>query len=472
MWVDKWIVLATCCLRLFFFTGCSKSNGVILDDMVHQLNSTHTLVAWAFAVQNGMACMFSKFFSTSPIAKLLFNVFTYREVAVIGGFLTGFGYVYCGLRVTSVWQLYVAFAVSGTGLAFSALPGYVVLKEHFQDGFPTAVSASSLFCSIGIAALPPLLQHLKSVFGTKGSIILFGAITWNLIPAGFGLGEANLDDSDHRDHRQNVTDRRPQQDTNRNIKFVDKYLFFCSSLFYHKNYAILVVTEFLSCFIFISWALFLVSLGENAGLPEEKAVLLSTIGGVGAFFGTGSAIGLFYYHKMNAYTSSLFPLLLNGVCCFGLTLVKDIHALATLSLLTGFCLGLHVSGIIGLIPSLVCRYHFQQAVVVNYFVDGIAYQLGGLVSGRLQLLSFMNVQCGAGVLATPTTETENLLFPSKIIYTIFVQTCMQLKFRGAIHDALGSTSGVYNFIALLSFLALPLIILWACTKEPNRECGP
>ncbi|KAJ8036917.1 Monocarboxylate transporter 2 [Holothuria leucospilota] len=339
---------------------------------------------------------------TAPVAKLLLKVFTYRQLAVGGGFLAGFGYVYCGI-----------------GFALSALPGYIILEDHFQDQFPKALSASSLFNFIGIAVLPPLLQYLKTLFGSREAFILFGAVTWHMIPAGFGLRDAVprggcID-------RPSVSKRHAK--TKRDLKFVNKYLSFCSCLFYHKNYAILVVTEFLSSLIYISWALFLVSLGTSAGLREESAVILSTAAGVGSFLGTALAIGLFHFQKMNAYTSCAVPLLVNGIGLVGLTFARDFNSLLSLTLLTGFCLGVNISGMIGIIPSLVCRYHFQQAVVINYFIDGIAYQFGGLISG-------------------------------------------------AIRDLYGSTLYVYGFAALLSFVALPWILIWACNKDPNRECEP
>ena len=60
--MDKWIVLMASCVRIFFFSGSMKANGVILDEMVQKLNTSNTLVAWAFAMQNGLSFMLSTFF--------------------------------------------------------------------------------------------------------------------------------------------------------------------------------------------------------------------------------------------------------------------------------------------------------------------------------------------------------------------------------------------------------------------------
>lgn len=59
---DKWMVFASTALRLYFISGCIKANGVILDEFVEKLNTNHSLVGWAFALQHGLAYMFSEIF--------------------------------------------------------------------------------------------------------------------------------------------------------------------------------------------------------------------------------------------------------------------------------------------------------------------------------------------------------------------------------------------------------------------------
>lgn len=58
--MQKWILLATMYLRKILFIGSVKANGVILNDIVTRLNSTNSLVAWAFTLQNGIALLICK----------------------------------------------------------------------------------------------------------------------------------------------------------------------------------------------------------------------------------------------------------------------------------------------------------------------------------------------------------------------------------------------------------------------------
>ena len=43
------------------FTGSVKANGVILSDIVAQLSTTNSLVAWAFALQSGIALLICEY---------------------------------------------------------------------------------------------------------------------------------------------------------------------------------------------------------------------------------------------------------------------------------------------------------------------------------------------------------------------------------------------------------------------------
>lgn len=92
---------------------------------------------------------------------------------------------------------------AGAGFGLASLPSYLVLEQHFQEDFPTALSLSATCNYIGIGVLPLFLQYLKNKYGTESGLILLGAILWHLIPCGLGLlspksadGEQTSEESD------------------------------------------------------------------------------------------------------------------------------------------------------------------------------------------------------------------------------------------------------------------------------------
>lgn len=139
--------------------------------------------------------------------------------------------------------------------------------------------------------------------------------------------------------------------------------------------------EFIGYVIFTSWALFLVSVGVALGLNEDQAVFLSTIGGIGGVSGKLLAIFLCHFEKMNSQTCCFIPFLLNGLSMLLSTFVSNFYVLCGLTLLSGTSLGVHSTGVFSLLPAMICKTHLKQAVAVDFTLNGIAVQLGGLVSG-------------------------------------------------------------------------------------------
>lgn len=59
--MGKSILLTSIFLRRIIFMGSVKANGVILMDIVQQLNTTTTLVGWALSLQTGVAYILCKY---------------------------------------------------------------------------------------------------------------------------------------------------------------------------------------------------------------------------------------------------------------------------------------------------------------------------------------------------------------------------------------------------------------------------
>ncbi|KAJ8020436.1 hypothetical protein HOLleu_40024 [Holothuria leucospilota] len=133
------------------------------------------------------------------------------------------------------------------------------------------------------------------------------------------------------------------------------------------------------------------------------------------------AILLFHSEKMNAYSCGLIPLIISGVSFAVSIVVKSFYGLALCAFLSGASLGHVTSGLVALIPNLVCKRHVQQAVALVCLLDGTAVQLGGLLSGMVR-------------------------------------------------DAFGSTCYVFGLNACLCFISLPLVFVWACSNQTVKEC--
>ncbi|KAJ8047625.1 Monocarboxylate transporter 14 [Holothuria leucospilota] len=412
--MDKWILLASICLRRALFAGSVKSNGVILNTVVRQMDTTTTLVATAFSIQNGLA------FMMAPVTLVLLNIFSDRLVCVVGGILSGFAYVFCGLLLDSLWQLLFGFTVSGIGFGVASFSSFMVLQRHFEARkLAQAITVYLLFDYVGIALLPLAMQYFLSSYGLHNSLLLFGALVSNTILCGVASRPPAIIKPDMR-KKESMTVKLHSLPEKGTASFLEMCINYFSSLFQHKHLEKLLVLEFFGYFIFVSWALFLVPLGESLGFSDEQAVLLSTAGGIGGLCGRMIGAFLFRINLGNPLTLALIPFLVTGLCFVVMVFIKYYYVIVILVFISGISQGLN-SSLIAMTPTLVCTYHFPHAANIEYLADGIAMQFSGSISGIIK-------------------------------------------------DVTGSVIHVYLFNAALSFVMVPVSLWWILGGEANLKC--
>ncbi|XP_071810680.1 monocarboxylate transporter 14-like [Apostichopus japonicus] len=241
---DKLILLLAITFRVFIFNGSVKANGVILEDIARKLDTATSVVAWAMALQNGVAYMIA------PLTLLIMDTVGHRELCVVGGVLSGFGYIFCGFFMDHVWQVFFAFVISGFGFGISALTCYIVLKRYFDnESLPKVISVVFLFDYLGVAVLPLLLQYFIEHYGVANAMILFGAFVWNVVLSGVAIK------NQPREHNNipKVEEDKTTRNTRTLLFFKEKYSNVVT-LFHHKNLIVLLVMEIVGYYMFTSWA--------------------------------------------------------------------------------------------------------------------------------------------------------------------------------------------------------------------------
>ncbi|XP_071826445.1 monocarboxylate transporter 7-like [Apostichopus japonicus] len=430
--LNQWRSFVARCAYGFFLDGTLKSYGVILMDTVTKLNSKHYLVGWAFTLQSGAGYLIS------PLAGILLTKMSCRSVAMLGGLLAGSAYVIRGLvNISEIWQLFLLVSCSGIGFGLINISTVVPLKESFGTSFATAYAVTGLAANVGIAVLPFLLKYLMGSFGDRTGMLIFGALSWTLIVTGamlpsnkngkeekvkedYSLANEDdaLDDIDEEPEKETNLDeaerietlttsdkltnfevsdmrRRPYEriengdNTNCDVKRSKinieniKILFirFYGVFQHHPALFLFMIVSSIQDHGYRSWSVFLIPYGEYLGIISEKAVLLSTIGGVAGIIGRLYCILLFSRYAMDVYLGFALPSLLITVSYTISFFCDQFHVLAVVAALTGFSYAVMSSANSGLIPSCVCDDHFKVTVVTLYTLWGIMVQLGGITTG-------------------------------------------------------------------------------------------
>lgn len=288
------------------------------------------------------------------------------------------------------------------------------MKETFQQSFSTAYGITLFASYFGISTLPLLSEYIVNSLNIHINMIVWGIFCLVFIPVGMFLPKSTYsgdvtqpsttsDSTEQCDHEGNesafLTDEGNEKcrlfDDSGNAK-TDKAKQ-CSLIVEskqtkrekdhtvfggHRNFVLLLIAGVCFGYNISSWHLYSISFGEFVGLNSSTAVLMSTFGGIGGALGDAYAVLLFYTDQVNPWNGFALPSLLI-VLSYSITLIaNDFTAMSLYAALSGF--GVAVQGMVcmGLLPFSVCEKHFRAAVVLTYFAEGIAWEIGGALSGR------------------------------------------------------------------------------------------
>ncbi|XP_071815952.1 monocarboxylate transporter 12-like isoform X2 [Apostichopus japonicus] len=383
----------------------------MLQYTTEHLQTSNTLVAWAYTLQCGIS------FLMAPLCGPLLQYCSYRSLGVTGGFLSGFGYVCAGLLASKVWHLFIFHAMSGIGFGLVCLPPFLYMHALFDDvTFAIISSATGVLTYVGISVLPLVMNWLVGNYGHSTALVLIGMILMNNMILGIAMRPLKPSTCE-----QSASASAYGTIATAKLHPCDRYGFIFSALFRHKNFAICMLFAAAGMLVYSSWAIFLVSFGNDLNFSAQQSVLLSTAGGIGGIGGGLLPILLFKLRMINPITGCLLPSTVNAIALLVSVYMTKFSVVFCLMVVSGFSQGFQYAAICGFIPLVLCKYHFQKGLPLSFFMEGILYQLGGLTAGILT-------------------------------------------------DLTGSSLAVFTVNGIVCLIVAPFALLWFCDKRPISEC--
>ncbi|XP_055328719.1 monocarboxylate transporter 12-like [Paramacrobiotus metropolitanus] len=173
-----WFVVLGCFLMNLIVNGTSYSFGVIFMELLANYERTSADIAWVYSL-NCVTCSW-----LGPFATALSNIFSFRSVVVVGGFIYSVGIVASSF-VTKLEQLYITYGlISGIGSALVYGPSIIMVGRYFDKRRALANGLSAAGSGVGSFLLPPTLHFLCDQYTIKGCILILGAFSFHLCLAG------------------------------------------------------------------------------------------------------------------------------------------------------------------------------------------------------------------------------------------------------------------------------------------------
>ncbi|XP_038056073.1 monocarboxylate transporter 1-like [Patiria miniata] len=333
----------------------------------------------------------------------------------------------------------------GLGAAFSVFISTAVMASYFKEKYPLAVGLSTMGIPTGMMVYGPVTQVLLDIYGWRGTTLLLGAISFNLVvcavlvkrdPSSSSSDTVQYHEVSVSDHenleeggRINAENKAESSDgiTRSNHEShksqANKARQCCRHIMEAIDFAVLTDVRFVllicarcvSTFTYSSWLVYMVSHGQFQGLSEIQASFLP------AAFGIGNVVGKLGVPLMQR--AGILPPM-TFWACFGASIVSASFLLD--AFIKPFVGQLVLTGLVGV--GFALNYQAIDVMVRFLSTDdrlisvlgwqgmfiSVAGALGGLISGRIYELtgsfsSALFVFSGVSLLSIP-------LFVSEAIY--------------------------------------------------------
>ncbi|XP_041464523.1 monocarboxylate transporter 12-like [Lytechinus variegatus] len=392
--LSKWRKIAF--IAAFFFIGfiemgVVKSFGVIIAEVVFQMNSDLWTVGFIFGAYNGLTYLLGPFIL--PTIKYL-SLKQSSAIGIIGGLCLA-----ASSFTSNIAQLATCFVISGVSFSFVLAVALIQFNTFISpEDFALYFGITDTGAPIGMILLPILAEFLKETYGWRGCMLLLGGIFLYapaslLVMAGRREDLGDTSERLHVDERDNNSNggndvnlqaeqgssidllegpsyqemedqvsgsqqakKAQSQDVVSAIRHVWRFVsdFFGLSLFTEvSSLFTFCLFQLSGGLIITAWVVFLIPHGVAKGFPLSRAVFLASIGGIG-----------------NIPTGE--DPLINGY-----------PILAAATFVNGFTLGARTTVLVVLTKEILPVDNFATGYGLVALFYGLGQPLGGLLAGWL-----------------------------------------------------------------------------------------
>ena len=240
--------------------------------------------------------------------------------------------------------------------------------------------------------LPPLSQYFVDNYGLRGTLLLLSGLIFN------GCVAAALMQRPKQTVEYSIISRVDDMETNTNANDkhnrknkTDQGVSFWNHILKHFQVELFVEMPIFTVYQTIfalyaigiaTWVVFLVPHGISKGIPAEKAVFLSTIGGLGTIVGRIGHGPLVDYDIIR--DDRLFGMLslMCGITFLVDPLIDSLAILCVLAFIAGTALGARYPLSMTMTKKLVDDDHFVSAMGWTHFFTGLGKAVGGALTGK------------------------------------------------------------------------------------------
>lgn len=182
-----WVIVFSSFMINLIADGVSLSFGLIFVELVDHFGQSKSKTAWVGSLFLSIPLI------TGPIASALTDRFGCRRIAITGAILSSFGFL-IGYFSYQLEHLFIAFSISGFGLALCYVTSIVIVAYYFEKRRSLATGLAVCGTGFGTFLFAPLTTYLLEEYNWRGTLLILSGIFLNIAVFGALMRDINYND--------------------------------------------------------------------------------------------------------------------------------------------------------------------------------------------------------------------------------------------------------------------------------------
>nr|XP_031846275.1 uncharacterized protein LOC116432917 [Nomia melanderi] len=173
-----WVVVLASLIISMIADGVSFSFGLLYIEFLHEFGASKSKTAWIGSLFMAVPLL------SGPIMSALVDRYGCRSMTILGGLISGFGFVLSCFSNT-IEVMYLTFGViAGLGLGLCYVTAVVSIAYWFDKKRTLAVGLGACGTGIGTFVYAPMTTFFIEEYGWRGTCLLLAGTFFNMIVCG------------------------------------------------------------------------------------------------------------------------------------------------------------------------------------------------------------------------------------------------------------------------------------------------
>lgn len=173
-----WVVVLASLVISMVADGVSFSFGLLYIEFLHEFGASKSKTAWIGSLFMAVPLL------SGPIMSALVDRYGCRNMTIIGGLISGLGFI-LSIFSNTIEVMYLTFGViAGLGLGLCYVTAVVSIAFWFDKKRTLAVGLGACGTGIGTFIYAPMTEYFIKEYGWRGTCLLLAGTFFNMIIAG------------------------------------------------------------------------------------------------------------------------------------------------------------------------------------------------------------------------------------------------------------------------------------------------